>query len=95
MTELGKLGADVEEGRDYCVITPPKAVKSGVAIDTYDDHRMVRQEIIVGTHKCVLSSVFTSNRFFFLYTQPHQYTQGSVLVLHPREIPGTNYVVTD
>lgn len=42
MTELGKLGAEVEEGRDYCVITPPKAVKPGVAIDTYDDHRMVR-----------------------------------------------------
>lgn len=41
MTELGKLGAEVEEGRDYCVITPPKAVMSGVAIDTYDDHRMV------------------------------------------------------
>lgn len=31
----------VEEGRDYCVITPPAAgVKSDVAIDTYDDHRM-------------------------------------------------------
>lgn len=32
--------AQVEEGHDYCVITPPKALKSGVAIDTYDDHRM-------------------------------------------------------
>lgn len=41
MTELGKLGAKVEEGRDYCIVTPPKAVKPGVAIDTYDDHRMV------------------------------------------------------
>ena len=40
VAELGKLGADVEEGRDYCVIQPPKALKSGVAIDTYDDHRM-------------------------------------------------------
>lgn len=31
----------VEEGRDYCVITPPVGgVKPGVAIDTYDDHRM-------------------------------------------------------
>ena len=31
----------VEEGRDYCVITPPvDGVKPGVAIDTYDDHRM-------------------------------------------------------
>lgn len=32
----------MEEGRDYCIITPPKTVNSGVAIDTYDDHRMVR-----------------------------------------------------
>jgi hypothetical protein len=32
----------VEEGPDYCVITPPKdgLLKEGVAIDTYDDHRM-------------------------------------------------------
>lgn len=40
VTELTKLGAQVEEGRDYCVITPPQQLKSGVAIDTYDDHRM-------------------------------------------------------
>ncbi|CBN78624.1 3-Phosphoshikimate 1-Carboxyvinyltransferase [Ectocarpus siliculosus] len=40
VTELGKLGAEVEEGRDYCIVTPPKAVKPRVAIDTYDDHRM-------------------------------------------------------
>lgn len=42
VTELGKLGADVEEGRDYCVITPPRNgdIKSNVAIETYDDHRM-------------------------------------------------------
>lgn len=40
MTELGKLGVEVEEGRDYCIVTPPEAVKPGVAVDTYDDHRM-------------------------------------------------------
>lgn len=40
VTELRKLGADVEEGRDYCVITPPNKVKEGVEIETYDDHRM-------------------------------------------------------
>eukprot|EP00775_Hariotina_reticulata_P005039 gene5039-5281_t len=40
VTELGKLGATVEEGRDFCVITPPPQLKAGVAIDTYDDHRM-------------------------------------------------------
>ncbi|EIE21051.1 3-phosphoshikimate 1-carboxyvinyltransferase [Coccomyxa subellipsoidea C-169] len=39
VAELGKLGAQVEEGRDYCVITPPEKLKR-VAIDTYDDHRM-------------------------------------------------------
>jgi len=38
-TELRKLGATVEEGSDQLRITPG-AVKPGVAIDTYDDHRM-------------------------------------------------------
>lgn len=40
VTELSKLGADVEEGRDYCIIRPPKNLKQNVEIDTYDDHRM-------------------------------------------------------
>jgi 3-phosphoshikimate 1-carboxyvinyltransferase len=38
-TELRKLGAQVEEGRDFLKISPGK-LKPGVAIDTYDDHRM-------------------------------------------------------
>ncbi|XP_010544647.1 PREDICTED: 3-phosphoshikimate 1-carboxyvinyltransferase, chloroplastic [Tarenaya hassleriana] len=38
-TELRKLGATVEEGPDYCVITPPEKLKPA-EIDTYDDHRM-------------------------------------------------------
>ena len=38
-TELRKLGADVEEGRDFLKIIPGK-IKAGVAVDTYDDHRM-------------------------------------------------------
>jgi 3-phosphoshikimate 1-carboxyvinyltransferase len=38
-TELRKLGADVEEGADFLKIAPNK-IKPGVAIDTYDDHRM-------------------------------------------------------
>ena len=38
-TELRKLGATVEEGSDYLKITPGK-MDPGVAIDTYDDHRM-------------------------------------------------------
>jgi 3-phosphoshikimate 1-carboxyvinyltransferase len=41
-TELRKVGATVEEGADYLVVTPPAGgrLKSGAAIDTYDDHRM-------------------------------------------------------
>jgi 3-phosphoshikimate 1-carboxyvinyltransferase len=40
--ELRKLGAQVDEGRDYLAITPPAGSRlvSGAAIDTYDDHRM-------------------------------------------------------
>jgi 3-phosphoshikimate 1-carboxyvinyltransferase len=38
-TELRKLGATVEEGRDFLTITPAP-LKPNVAIDTYDDHRM-------------------------------------------------------
>ena len=38
-TELRKLGAQVEEGADFLKIHPGK-LNSGVAIDTYDDHRM-------------------------------------------------------
>jgi 3-phosphoshikimate 1-carboxyvinyltransferase len=39
-TELRKLGAFVEEGSDFLAVTPPAALRPGVAIDTYDDHRM-------------------------------------------------------
>ncbi len=38
-TELRKVGAEVEEGDDYIVITPPTSLQHA-AIDTYDDHRM-------------------------------------------------------
>ena len=38
-TELRKVGAEVEEGEDYLMITPPETLKHA-AIDTYDDHRM-------------------------------------------------------
>lgn len=37
--ELRKVGATVEEGADYLVVTPPAALQVA-AIDTYDDHRM-------------------------------------------------------
>jgi len=40
-TELRKLGATVEEGRDSLRIAPPVAgLNPGASIDTYDDHRM-------------------------------------------------------
>ncbi len=38
-TELRKVGATVEEGEDYIVITPPAKILPA-EIDTYDDHRM-------------------------------------------------------
>ncbi|TIC82289.1 3-phosphoshikimate 1-carboxyvinyltransferase [Crenobacter intestini] len=39
-TELRKVGATVEEGRDYLRVTPPAALTPNARIDTYDDHRM-------------------------------------------------------
>lgn len=39
-TELGKLGATVEEGADFLRVTPPHRLNANTAIDTYDDHRM-------------------------------------------------------
>ncbi|NJD35282.1 MAG: bifunctional 3-phosphoshikimate 1-carboxyvinyltransferase/cytidylate kinase [Betaproteobacteria bacterium] len=38
--ELQKLGATVEEGTDYIAVSPLPTFQAGVAIDTYDDHRM-------------------------------------------------------
>jgi 3-phosphoshikimate 1-carboxyvinyltransferase len=38
-SELRKLGAAVEEGADFLAITPGP-LRGGVAIDTYDDHRI-------------------------------------------------------
>lgn len=38
--ELRKLGAAVVEGPDFLKITPPAKLNAGVAIDTYDDHRI-------------------------------------------------------
>ncbi|WP_414450145.1 3-phosphoshikimate 1-carboxyvinyltransferase [Burkholderia sp. 22PA0099] len=38
--ELRKVGATVEEGADYLVVTPPAVLLPNAAIDTYDDHRM-------------------------------------------------------
>jgi len=43
VTELTKLGATVEEGRDYLVVEglkPGQKLNSNVEIETYDDHRV-------------------------------------------------------
>jgi len=37
--ELAKLGAAVEAGPDFLRVTPQR-LRDGVAVDTYDDHRM-------------------------------------------------------
>ena len=49
-TELAKFGAGVTvEGDDAITIDPPKAVTAGVAVDTYDDHRMAMSFALAGT----------------------------------------------
>jgi 3-phosphoshikimate 1-carboxyvinyltransferase len=42
VAECTKLGANVEEFEDYCIIHPPKdnKINDNVLIETYDDHRM-------------------------------------------------------
>ena len=45
-TELRKLGAEVDEGKDFLKVKPGK-LKSNVAIDTYDDHRMAMSFALV------------------------------------------------
>jgi 3-phosphoshikimate 1-carboxyvinyltransferase len=46
-TEMRKIGADVTEGPDYLIVSPPVRVISA-AIDTYDDHRMAMSFAIAG-----------------------------------------------
>jgi 3-phosphoshikimate 1-carboxyvinyltransferase len=38
--ELRKVGAKVEEGEDFLMVTPPEKLIPNASIDTYDDHRM-------------------------------------------------------
>lgn len=47
-TELSKLGARVTIDGDDLTIEPPRQVREGVAIDTYDDHRMAMSFAILG-----------------------------------------------
>ena len=39
-TELGKLGAEIQVTNSELVLSPSVSIKKGVAIDTYNDHRM-------------------------------------------------------
>lgn len=58
-TELRKLGIECVEGEDYLEINPGK-IKSNVAIDTYNDHRMAMcfslvsfgTDVIINDPKC-------------------------------------------
>ena len=50
-TELRKVGATVEEGRDYITITPPETINTA-AIDTYNDHRMAMCFSLVAFADC-------------------------------------------
>lgn len=50
-TELRKLGAEVEEGADYLVVTRPSRLRPA-AIDTYDDHRMAMCFSLVSLGGC-------------------------------------------
>ena len=61
-TELRKVGAIVEEGADYILITPPEKLTPNAVIDTYDDHRMAMcfslvslggGPIVINDPKCV------------------------------------------
>ncbi|MDA9194706.1 (d)CMP kinase, partial [Burkholderiales bacterium] len=60
-TEMRKLGVNVSEGPDSLEIEPPTSFNEGVAIDTYDDHRMAMcfalvafagLDITINDHKC-------------------------------------------
>lgn len=60
--ELVKLGAVVNYTNDSISITPPSQIKQGVAIDTYNDHRMAMcfsllavmgNDITINNYECV------------------------------------------
>lgn len=61
-TELIKLGAKILTSDDAITITPPQKLNEGVAIDTYDDHRMAMSfslvaaagiQVIINHYRCV------------------------------------------
>lgn len=61
-TELIKLGAKIITSDEAITITPPQKLNEGVAIDTYDDHRMAMSfslvaaagiQVIINHYRCV------------------------------------------
>lgn len=69
--ELTKLGADVEEGQDYCIVTPPKRI-TPAKIETYDDHRMAMAFSLVacgGTSITILDPGCTRKTFPTYFTE--------------------------
>jgi 3-phosphoshikimate 1-carboxyvinyltransferase len=69
--ELTKLGADVEEGQDYCIVTPPKRI-TPAKIETYDDHRMAMAFSLVacgGTAITILDPGCTRKTFPTYFTE--------------------------
>ena len=67
-TELQKLGADVEEGRDYLTVNPPGKINYA-EIDTYDDHRiaMCFSMVAVAGHNIVINDPKCTHKTFPTY----------------------------
>ncbi|NIH41231.1 MAG: 3-phosphoshikimate 1-carboxyvinyltransferase [Buchnera aphidicola (Periphyllus aceris)] len=64
-TELKKIGAKIEEGKDYLTITPPKKFKK-VEIETYNDHRIAMCFSLIslsGTSVTILNPSCTNKTF--------------------------------
>ena len=53
------------EGPDFCVITPPPggAIKPGVEIETYDDHRMAMAFALAAAGVTILDPACTRKTF--------------------------------
>ncbi len=70
-TELRKLGAVVETREDSITITPPKTIRSGVAIDTYQDHRMAMSFSLVAAYgiEVIINDYVYVNKTFANYFQ--------------------------
>lgn len=57
VTECTKLGATVEEGEDWCKITPFYRIMPDIYVDTYDDHRMAMAMSLAACGECFIHIV--------------------------------------